>query len=451
MAYFALKRIEGGFFAGVCWGDLYARVGQELALKPCSGELPNPERMKGLIKVSKRFVLLFLLLFFLRLPTTSVAQQANDRGDRKIAAKQHFARAQVSVERNLNLELAEGDKITSLKIEESLNGFLTEAQNNDYSEDYVSSKHLREFKFFFDRLAEIGKNSEGFHSPLILKSFPVENGSYRLTVAFTGVKDERPFVYQVTEFKAIPFQRHFRFYCPFRDNTAHFKSKRFDHVTYHFSDSIDENEADEFVRFSKESARKTNGPIPELDYYAFNSLDELLKSYGFLYSARQCNFLRYDLGFTDNEGKTFITGTGNADYRFGFIPDYLRYYLPDSESIYPPFAFGIAAYYGGYGLSYDDIEKLKHQFREKLKESPNMDFLKEFKKGRASSVNRHFSSYVMSAFLFEEAIKKKGFQEAIKLVYTGNKGEYFFENLNDILEIDESDFHHTILRLIGQQ
>lgn len=46
-------------------------------------------------------------------------------------------RSQISVERNFNLELAEKDSITSLKLEKSLNGFLLEAQGKNYTEKYV--------------------------------------------------------------------------------------------------------------------------------------------------------------------------------------------------------------------------------------------------------------------------------------------------------------------------
>lgn len=359
--------------------------------------------------------------------------------------------AQVSVERNLNLELAEKDSLTSAKIERSLNRFLSQAQEKNYTEKYVDSTHLVEYDFFFNKLSGIGKDSKVFNKPLILKSYPVGNGSYRLTVGFTGKREEQPFIYQMTELKAVPYEGHYRFYCPFEDNTKHFKSKSLDNVTYHYSNTLNEKTAQKFVDFTQELAKLTKASIPQLDYYSFNSLDELLKSYGFLYSARQCNFLRFDLGFTDNEGKTYITGTDNENYVFGFIGDYLYYNLPNKDKIYWPFVQGLSTYYGGYGLSYDDMTELKRQFREKLKSNPDINFLDEFNKGRKSSINRHFSYYVMSAFLFEEALKKNGFEEALKMVYSNNDGARFFENLNQVLDVNEKNFHKTIVRLITEK
>lgn len=360
----------------------------------------------------------------------------------------NFTYGQVTVERNLNLELVEKDSLGSLKLEKSLNSFLTEAQNKTYSDDFTDSIHLKKYEFFFTKLSGIGKH-DGFHQPLVLKSYPVGNGNYRLTIGFTGARDGQPFIYQMTELKAKPYKNHYRFYCPFEDNTSNFKSTKFDNITYHYSGNINQNKAKEFVELVNNLSNLTNTPKPTLDYYSFQNLDELLKSYGFLYSARQCNFLCYDLGFTDNEGKVYVTGTNNENYIFGYLGDYLYYNLPNNDKMYWPFVQGVSTYYGGYGLSYETMEELKQQFRNELKNNPTIDFLEEFKKGRKSSVNRHFSYYVMSAFLCEEVIKKKTFEDVLELIYSGENGEIFFENLDKVLGVTEDNFHETILKLIG--
>ena len=356
-------------------------------------------------------------------------------------------KAQVSVHRNFNLALAEKDSLTSAKIEQALNGFLAEAKASSYSEKYVDSTHFLQFEFFFEKLSGIG-NHPAFHQPLVLKSYQVEEQCFRLTIGFTGERDSQVFIYQITELKAVPYQDHYRFYCPFEDNTRHFATKRFDNVNYHYSTNLDETKAKEFVLFTQELAKLSKGPIPTLDYYAFRDLDELLKSYGFLYSARQCNFLCYDLGFTDNGGRTFLTGTDNPNYIFAYLGEYLYYHLPNPEQIYWPFVQGLSAYYGGYGLSYDDMAEMKKQFRQELIAKPDVDFLAEFKKGRKSSVNRHFSYYVMSAFLFEKALEEHDFTQALSLAYTGNEGEHFFDKLEELLSITEENFHQTIVEII---
>ncbi|GAB5554546.1 MAG: hypothetical protein Sapg2KO_41370 [Saprospiraceae bacterium] len=362
-----------------------------------------------------------------------------------------FVYSQVNIQRNFNLELAEKDSLTSAKIEASLQGFLAQAQNGDYSSEYVDPEHQKEFEFFFNKLAGIGKdNHPDFNEPIILKSFTADHETYQLTVAFTGQRDGVPFIYQITELQAVPYQDHYRFYCPFRERTANFKRQKIKNVTFYYSGSINEQKAIEFADFKEELSLLTQTPNEKLDYYCFASLDELLKSYGFVYSARQCNFLCYDLGFTDSNGKIYVTGTNNENYRFGYIGDYLYANLPNKESMYWPFVQGLSTYYGGYGLSYENVAELKQQFKAELQRNPQIDFLEEFKKGRKSSVNRHFSYYVMSAFLCEEIIKQKGFDGVLKLVYSGEDGNSFFANLKDVLNIDEQDFHQNILRMINE-
>ncbi|WP_452222078.1 hypothetical protein [Lacinutrix salivirga] len=360
---------------------------------------------------------------------------------------------QVKVQRNFNLELAEKDSIKSSVLEKSLNGFLTEALNNSFSQKYVDRLHLKQYNFFFRKLAGIGHDNESikFNDPSILKSFTPNGEDYKITVAFTGIQDGTPFVFQITELKAIPYKGYYRFYCPFEENTANFKSKTFKNVTYHFSSSINEENAEDFADFKDKLSALTKTQTTQLDYYCFESLDELLKSYGFLYSARQCNFLCYDLGFTDNGGNIYMTGTGNENYVFGYIGDYLYYNLPNQENIYWPFVQGLSTYYGGYGLSYEGIDELKQQFKDELRKNPNINFLEEFKKGRKSSINRHFTYYVISAFLTNEVLDKKSFDELLLLVYSGKDGERFFENLDNAIGINEHNFHENILSLINNR
>lgn len=355
---------------------------------------------------------------------------------------------QIAINRNLDIELSE-DSLTAITIKKSLEFFLEEAQNGTYSNEYVDSNHLQQNEFFFRKLTGIGKNSiHTFNSPNVLKSYNSDHENYMVTVAFTGIKNDVPFVYQITEFLAKPYKDHYRFYCPFTENTKDFKTKTFDNVTYYYSGDINETKAREFVEFKNRLSDLTKTPKSNLDYYCFQSLDELLKSYGFLFSARQCNFLCYDLGFMDQNAQAYITGMANENYVFEYIVNYFYYNLPNNEEMYDAFALGIATYYGGYATSYDSVDELKEDFRNELKQNPDIDFLEEFKKGRKSSINRHFSYYVMCAFLCEEVMRKKGFDDTMTLLYSGDKGELFFKNLHKVMGIDESNFHKTILRLI---
>lgn len=224
---------------------------------------------------------------------------------------------QITVERNFNLELAEKDSVKSMKLERSLNGFLTEAQNGSFSKEYVDSTHLKKYEFFFSKLYGFGKNSANriFNNPIVIKSYSAKDKGeiFFITLSLSGVRDEQPFIHRIVELMAMPYMDHYRFYSPFEERTKNFNIQRHNNVTYYYSGSINTQKAIDFAEQKEELSKLTNTVSLPLDSYKFESIDELLKSYGLIYSANNCNFLCYDLGFTDNEGKIFVTGTDNEN------------------------------------------------------------------------------------------------------------------------------------------
>ena len=356
--------------------------------------------------------------------------------------------AEVSVELNLGAALSEDDA-TAKVLERSLNAFLTEARAGEFTEQCIEPKDLDRYEFFFKGLRGLGKGEE-YGAPSVLKSYTYDEEVYFVTVAFTGTRAGAPFIRTIVELKATPLEDRYRFTSPFQERTADLRTKKIRSVTFHHRGPLDEEAAASFVDFRDEFCAQTKTPSAPLDYYVFQSLDELLKSYGFVHDANKCNFLAHDLGFADDGGRVFVTGSNKADYVFEFVNQHLEYSLPEPEKIYWPFTIGMSAYYGGYSLSGDTTVDLKRQFREKLEAEPDTDFLVEFKKARKSSVQRHFSQYVMSAFLCEEVLKKHSFDDALALAYSGKGGETFFAQLESILGVTEANFHATILRLIAE-
>ncbi|QDV09731.1 hypothetical protein Poly30_52900 [Planctomycetes bacterium Poly30] len=329
----------------------------------------------------------------------------------------------------------------------SLDAFLTEARDRAFTERCVDPASLLRTEFFFQGLSGLGSH-EGSEPPTVLKSYTTDGSTYFVTVAFTAVREEAPFLSKIVELRATPKDEGFRFDSPFTERTADFRATNFGTVTFHHRNALDDPAAREFADFKEELCRLAGAENEELDYYVFQSLDELLKCYGFVYDAHRCNFLFRDLGFSDDGGRVFATGTGNPHYAFEYVGEFLKHHVADPDELYGPFVVGISTCYGGYGLSGESVDELKGQFRKKLFDDPETDFLAEFKKGRKSSVQRHFSHFVLSAFLCEEILAKHGFEAALRLASTGQDGARFFEELNTILGINETNFHATIRLLI---
>ncbi len=366
-----------------------------------------------------------------------------------LSATACVGQAQLTVRRNLGAVLSE-EEGTAAALERSLNDFLTEARNGRFPTELVDPVQLARFGFFYEGLSGAGAGPD-FDAPTVLRSYTLDGHAYVVTVAFTGVRDGAPFLHKVIEFEATPFQDGYRFSSRFEAETQAFQVHRIGGVTFHSRGSLDLEKANRFSRFREQLGELTGTPPAPLDYYCFESLGDLLRSYGFVFDSTKCNFLGRDLGFADDEGRRYVTGTGREDYIFGYVGPFLAQRLPDGGEMYGPFVNGMAAYYGGYSLSADTLGDLKRQFRETLEADPDVDFLAEFQKGRASSVQRHFSFYVMCAFLCEEAIARHGFEGALRLAYSGSGEGPFFEELEELLGVNESNFHATIVRLIATE
>ncbi len=359
------------------------------------------------------------------------------------------ASADPTVVRNLGLEISP-DSTTAIALEASINGFLAETYAGEYSDKYVDPNHYMQNEFFFENLPTGASRNEAtrFDPPSILRSYSANEKDYYVTLSFTGTRGEEPFVYKIVELKAVPVSDHFQFYCLFDERTAGMKTESVDDVTFYYEDSLDLEKAREFVQFKSRFNALTSTKPDQMQYYKFSTLQSLLEAHGVIFDASKCNFLCNDLGITYNEGRTFVTGMNNECYIRDFIHGHFFYRMGNTDNLYRPFREGMAIYYGG---SWGGVRlpEMADRFREEMVRRPDIDFLEEFQKGRGSSVSPHFSYFFMSALLCREVIEKHGFEAALKLVYSGPEGEHFFANLDEVMQVNESNFHDTIVRLIG--
>ncbi len=350
---------------------------------------------------------------------------------------------------NLGAVLSEDEAVAG-SLDASLAGFLDAVVRGEVTERHVSPDHQREHAFFFRAIRQIGSRRDSVsHRPTVLKAYSPGDDTFLITVAFMRPSDSGDAIYKVIEFHAYPHGGGYRFTSPFEHRTRHMRTVQIGDVRYRYRGAFDPGRAESFVAFKQRIEGLVGVPAASLDYYRFETLDALLAAYGIVYDAAKCNWLTHDLGFTDASGRVFVTGTDDERYIFEFAEAFIARHCDQNEMLFPPMVTGLAVYFGDYALSGDDLPTLKAQFRAALAANPDIDFLDEFKKGRGSSIERHFTHFVISALISEAVIEQHGFDRAIELARSGRSGEMFFERLGTLLGVREHGFHQMVLDLIG--
>lgn len=345
----------------------------------------------------------------------------------------------------MNAILSE-DAETVARIDGSLRAFLDAVARGEITEDHITREDQDQHAFFMRVLRSVARSEPP--EPLLLKCYPANEQQYLITAAFLREAKQGTEIDKVIEFLAYPHGDGYWFKSPFEHWTRSLSTTDVGDVRYHSKRPIDTHRAEAFLAFKQNLASLIGIESEPIDYYKFDTLDELLKAYGVVYDATKCNWLTHDLGFMNDDGRLFVTGTGDERYIFEFTEDFIARHCDQNEGLYPPFVTGMAVYYGGYALSADDMPTLKAQFRAELARRPGIDFLEEFRKARGSSINRHFTHYVISALISEEVIERHGFDAALRIARSGRSGDRFFGNIEEILGVDESGFHAMVLRLI---
>ncbi len=336
------------------------------------------------------------------------------------------------------------DEALAAELQLSLSAFLERLQGGEWSPTHTTPDDLERYAFFYKSLMRGARDAR----PTVLKAYPSGEGSHMLTVAFLSGPPEALNLARIVELEAVPGERGFLFRPPYERHTADLPSRTIGDVTFRYSGALDTERAAAFARFKSKIEGLLNLEPRPLRYDRFESLDALLGAFGLVHDASKCNLLRHDLGFLWDDGERFSTGTGDERYLFGYVRELFSRTSADPEAIFWPYANGVAAYYGGYGLSGESVEVLAGQFRDELERRPSLDLMEEFDKGRGSSVQRHFSNYVLCAFLCREIVERHGEAAALSMVFCGGDGERFFDRLGELLGVTRENFHETILRLI---
>ena len=347
--------------------------------------------------------------------------------------------------RNANVLLSE-DPVIAEALERSIEAFLGEAATGQFTENCVDLSELDKHSVFYRRVGGFGE-TPGLGVPAVLKAYTLNNEDYFVTLSFAGELNGAPFLDMLVELKATPYGDGYRFHCPFEERTRDFHTTTMEDVRFRYSGTFDEGRAREFLEVRSELARISGLEREPLEYFAFQSLDEMLKSYGLVFDEARCNFLGHDLGRFDHGGKRYVTGMGDECYMYGYAGRFLRSEAHDRNEAFRTMVTGFRTLFGGYWLIGTPIETLRAELRETIEQAPDLDLVEVFQKGRNGQTQGHAPSLVMAALICEHALERSDFSGLLRLVHSGAKGERFFGELEAVLGIGKAQFRDAILQM----
>lgn len=341
------------------------------------------------------------------------------------------------------------DSVTNSKLKKSLTAFLSEANKGNFDTPYIDIEHYNKYEYFFQYFDEYSESrfykDSMFYKPYLLKSYSYNKKEYYITLEFTGIYNNEVKTSMILELKAVPFNNSYRFYCLFDENTSSWNTKNIKGTTFLYTENLDEKKANLFIEFNQKLENLTGKKSDIYNYYKCKNTHKALEIFGIKYYFRHANS-DYGFGLADDYGN-FITGIDSEDYLHDYVHTFFGK-IYDNNKTWREFEEGIAIYYGNnWGVP---LAELKEILRSELKKDPNFDFLTEFKKGRKSKRydGKHSYNRIMTGVLAKLIIEKKGFDTAIKLLYTGNKGESFFLVLNKEIGINEANFNKKMKQLL---
>ena len=261
------------------------------------------------------------------------------------------------------------DSTTNEKLEASLNSFLAETNKANFDIKEVTQEHYKQYEYFFQQFEEYSNSTyfkdSLFFKPQLLKSFSYDKKEFYITIQFIGTAEDKFLAKSILELKAVPKEDYYQFFCLFPENTKTWKIEMKNGVTFHYSDTYDEEKATKFVNFNKLLEKLTKKKSPITNYYKCKDTQEALDVFGIKYSYRRSNS-DYGFGLSDNLGN-FITGINSEDYLHDHVHSFFGK-IYENKDTWREFEEGIAIYYGdNWGVP---LSELKDILRDELKKYP---------------------------------------------------------------------------------
>lgn len=353
------------------------------------------------------------------------------------------------------------DTVVSNRLIKSLNGFLAHKENPNKENPFVLNEDLLETSILLDEMKEIEKstkyNDDNFYKGYLTNVVQLDTDNFLIHLSYIGVTQNSPVLAASFEVLAKLKQDKFYFLSPLKRNTTSWKSKKIGDFTFHYKNSINENNINDFVKNATQFDKKLNAKISKMEWYGCDDLPDILQTIGvkykLVYNGRSLST------FSANENNTILAVSGSGNTHFNsYDPhdlwhDRLRNVI-STRIINKPVDEGCAYLYGGsWGITWNQILKT---FKEKVSSNPKSDWFSLYEQfyNFGESKEKHLIvGYVINALIVEKIEKEKGFPAVMELLSCGKyekTNENYFVVLEKLTGINKTNFNDSVWKLINE-
>lgn len=363
---------------------------------------------------------------------------------------------------NINLPK---DTIVSSNLIESLNGFLSQKENENKTNTYVLSEDLLETSILLDEMKGIEKSGkykdDNFFKGYLNNVVTLDKNNFLIQFSYIGINQNTAVLRASFEVLTKLKDSKFYFLSPLKRNTISWKVQKTGNIIFHYKNTLNQKRAKEYVKSVALLDAKLQPQNNKIEWYGCTDLTEILNSIG----------VAYKLDYNAEQSSTFsafengtcllVDGLQNEHFD-SFDPhdlwhDRLHNVYPRS-SISQPVDEGCAYLYGGsWGISWQQIMKI---FKDKVASNPKTDWLEQAyyetdQINFGESKQKHLmADYVINALLVQKIEKEKGFNGVVELLCSGQnkKGgnENYFKILEKLTGITKANFNESVWALIEQ-
>jgi len=365
---------------------------------------------------------------------------------------------QLIIPKNINLPK---DTIVSNKLIKSLNGFLAQKENENKTNTFVLNEDLLETSILLDEMKEIEKSAQfrddNFYKGYLTNVVQLDGANFLIHLSYIGVVESVPVLKANFEVLIKLKENKFYFLSPLKRNTTSWKSKKIGDFTFHYKNSLNENNINDFVKNATLFDKKLGAQNSKLEWYGCDDLPDILQTIGVKYKLDYNG--RSSSTFSANENNTLLSvrGSGNTNFNSYDPHDLWHDRLHNAistKNINKPVDEGCAYLYGGsWGITWNQILKT---FKEKVSSNPKSDWFSLYEQfyNFGESKEKHLIvGYVINALIVEKIEKEKGFPAVMELLSCGKyekTNENYFVVLEKLTGINKTNFNESVWKLINE-